>query len=79
MNPQQRNWTLWYYLILFVLILSIQWMFLYNRYAAQTELSYREFKEAVAQGKVEEVVILDRQIVGRPVIGVSGTGPQRET
>ncbi len=64
MNPQQRNWTLWYYLILFVLILSIQWMFLDNRYAAQTELSYREFKEAVAQGKVEEVVILERQIVG---------------
>ncbi len=64
MNPQQRNWTLWYYLIIFALILSIQWMFLDNRYAARTELSYRDFKEAVADGKVEEVVILEQQIVG---------------
>ncbi len=64
MDPRRRNWTLWYYAFLFVLIFSIQWMFLDNRYAASTELTYKEFKEAVAQGKVEEVVILPDRIVG---------------
>lgn len=39
-------------------------MFLDNRHTAFTELTCEEFKQAVAQGEVEEVVILPDRIIG---------------
>ncbi len=76
MNKQQRSWTLWYYLIIFALILSIQWLYLDNRYAASQQLSYKEFKEKVRAGKVAKVVILPNKIIG---LYQDSTATQKDT
>ncbi len=58
------QFSIWYYLGLFALIILLQTLFFDNRSAAKQEISYKTFKEKIAAGEVEQVVILPDKFVG---------------
>ena len=61
MEKQQRQFSLWYFLIAFLVILAVQ-SFLF---APHTEnLAYSEFKALLKAGKVESVALGERVITG---------------
>ncbi|HUW36734.1 MAG TPA: ATP-dependent metallopeptidase FtsH/Yme1/Tma family protein, partial [Rhodocyclaceae bacterium] len=61
MEKQQRQFSLWYFLIAFLVILAVQ-SFLF---APHTEnLAYSEFKALLRAGKVESVALGERVITG---------------
>ena len=61
---KQNQYSIWYYLGVFILILTLQLLFFPNDEAANKRLSYKAFKEKVEAGKVEKVVVLPDKFVG---------------
>ena len=69
---KKTHFTIWYFLIAFLIIVLIQNYFM----AKKTEevIPYSEFKEAVHEGKVRDVTITDESISG---LRETGKGPRR--
>jgi len=61
---KQEQYSLWFYLSVFILILILQILVFPNNEAAKQEISYKTFKEHIANGKVDKVVILPDKIIG---------------
>jgi cell division protease FtsH len=63
-NPffKKTHFTIWYFLIAFLLILVIQTYFMNKK--GEDILSYSEFKEAVHEDKVKDITITDEYIAG---------------
>jgi len=74
MEKQQQQFSLWYFLIAFLLILVLQSYF----FAARTEnLAYSEFKALLRAGKVDNVSLSERAITGMlKADGLEGLLPQ---
>ena len=59
---KKAHFTIWYFLIAFLIILLIQNYFVSKK--VEDVISYSEFKSAVKEGKVKEVTITDENISG---------------
>ena len=69
---KKTHFTIWYFLIAFLVILLIQNYFVAKK--AEDVISYSEFKEAVREGKVKELTITDESIAG---VRETEKGPRR--
>jgi cell division protease FtsH len=59
---KKAHFTIWYFLIAFLIILLIQNYFVSKK--VEDVISYSEFKTAVKEGKVKEITITDENITG---------------
>ncbi|RPJ04719.1 MAG: ATP-dependent metallopeptidase FtsH/Yme1/Tma family protein, partial [Deltaproteobacteria bacterium] len=59
---KKTHFTIWYFLIAFLIILLIQNYFMAKK--VEDVLSYSEFKEAVREGKVKDATITDESVSG---------------
>ncbi|RMD94162.1 MAG: ATP-dependent metallopeptidase FtsH/Yme1/Tma family protein, partial [Calditrichaeota bacterium] len=59
---KRTKFSLWYYLIVFILILIAQWLFFSG--SGVKEISYKEFRDHLANGEIEKVVITRDKIYG---------------
>jgi cell division protease FtsH len=59
---KKAHFTIWYFLIAFLIILLIQNYFVSKK--VEDVISYSEFKSAVKEGKVKEITITDENISG---------------
>jgi cell division protease FtsH len=59
---KKTHFTIWYFLIAFLIILLIQNYFVSKK--VEDEISYSEFKEAVKTGKIKELTIMQEAISG---------------
>ena len=59
---KKTHFTIWYFLIAFLIILLIQNYFVSKK--VEDEISYSEFKEAVRGGKIKELMIMQEAISG---------------
>ena len=64
-NPlmKKTNFTIWYVLIAFLIILLVQNYFTAKK--VEEVIPYSDFKEAVTSGKVKDIVITEEYITGR--------------
>ncbi len=60
----KNKYSLWYYLTMLVFIVGMQLLFLPKNQMDNQELSYKEFKEKLKNGKIEKIVIMPEQFVG---------------
>ena len=60
---RRTKFSIWYYLITFFIIFLIDWA-LFSGYNIR-EISYKEFRDLLAQGKIERVIIRQDKIFGR--------------
>ena len=76
MEKQQQQFSLWYFLIVFLAILAMQY-FLFGPHAEN--LAYNEFKSLLRAGKVENIAIGERTISGtlKPD-GLEGLLPKKQ-
>jgi cell division protease FtsH len=72
---KKTHFTIWYFLIAFLIILLIQNYIVSKR--AEDVISYSEFKEALRAGKVQDITITDESITG--VRDVNGTARRFQT
>lgn len=61
MEKKQQQFSLWYFLVAFLLVMALQ-SFLSRPHAES--LAYNEFKALLRAGKIEEVVLAERLIMG---------------
>lgn len=62
MQPTQHHFSIWYFLLTFVVLLLFQFLL----FAPHSEnLSYRDFKTFLKAGKVEDLALGERTITGR--------------
>lgn len=61
MEKKQQQFSLWYFLIAFLLVMALQ-SFLFRPHAES--LAYNEFKALLRAGKIEDVVLAERLIMG---------------
>jgi len=69
---KKTHFTIWYFLIAFLIIVLIQNYFMVKK--TEEVIPYSEFKEAVHDGKVRDVTITDESISG---LRETGKGPRR--
>ena len=71
-NLKKTHFTIWYFLIAFLIILLIQNYFVGKK--VEDEISYSEFKESLRAGKIKEVTITPEAISG---VKETEKGPRR--
>tara|TARA_R110002049_G_scaffold298365_3_gene488055 strand:- start:5072 stop:6529 length:1458 start_codon:yes stop_codon:yes gene_type:complete len=63
MTKRDKN-SIWYYLGVFIFVMGIQLLFLPENRASKQELSYKEFKQNLKDGKIDKILILPEKLVG---------------
>ncbi len=76
MEPQQRRFSMWYFVAAFVILLAVQ---NYIAGVVTETLTYSEFKNLLAAGKITEVTLSDQLITGNmKAEGLEGLLPQQK-
>ena len=61
---KQDKYSLWFYLAVFAFMIGLQVFLFPSSHAAKQQLSYKQFKEQLAKGDIERVVIQQDKILG---------------